>query len=101
MRSDVAGHHPACIHRQDLVIEARKAALVLRQNLRFEFAKPVSSCDDFHVAEIPLLPLLAGGEGSTLAPRRLVGRCDMDSLREAFLPRPTGASPHLRAGLME
>ena len=36
MLRDLAGRHPARVHRDDLVVEAREAALVLRHDLRLE-----------------------------------------------------------------
>lgn len=42
MPRDLPRAHAACIHRYDLVVEARKATLVLRNQLRIEAALPVA-----------------------------------------------------------
>ncbi len=42
MTADLTGAHTARIHRDDLVIEARKAPLILGQKLRIKTRLPVS-----------------------------------------------------------
>jgi hypothetical protein len=73
MSLDVARAHAARVHRNDLVVEARPAALVLGQNLRLEAPVAIARHPDLHRAEITLhsFPAVPVAVVAAAAPFRL------------------------------
>ena len=57
MRTNLAGCHPARIHRNHLVVEARQPSAVLLDQLGLETAFPVSRHRDLHRAAFGQHPL--------------------------------------------
>lgn len=52
MPGDLPGAHAACVHRHDLVVETRKTALVLGDQLRIKAARTIAGHLDLDLASV-------------------------------------------------
>ena len=89
VRLDVAHRHAARVHRNDLLVEAVKAPLVLGHDLRFERAGAVARLLDSHRAVLGMHGLLAEAVAGVAGPtRRRLTALVAEMLRQLGVHRP-------------